>query len=393
MTSHNYQVYRHIQRALTQYQQEKKGPTILCIQAAIPLFSLNQSIPSLLEFPQTQIHIADDASLLAGLDWQRNGVKSMIRHYLNHQQVFDLMLEQGRYFHLPIGNMPSDPALFGADLFYARHLQKHNFILWWSSTYRPDLGGSETDDNTLLSEFDDNRLVQQCNAGLYSNVCVELTIDSLAVSALLQSNRIQEMEGANAAITFDTIPQASLDDMITNPNLLQMLPSYDETALCSAAFRVMRSMVNGWLREVSINRNVYSDYQIVHFYRWIRSTNTFLYDPALRRSLNTLMKKLFLQIISEFKLLRVDIIYADFTKIIINSGKKSIADGISYADFVCQSIRNKELFHSVQLSYQQCWSFLMWMDAFNYSGLRGKVPHELTGEEEEEENTEEVSWK
>lgn len=382
------QVYRHIQRALSNYQQEKKGPTILCIQAAVPLNTLNQVIPTLLEFPQTQIHITDDASLLAGLEWQRNGVKSMVRHYLNHRQVFNLMLEQSRYFLLPIGNIPADTVLFGADLFYARNLQKHNFVLWWSSSHRPDLGGSETDDNTLLSEFEDNKMVQQCKSGFYPNVCVELTIESLAVSALLQSHRIQEMEGANAAITFDTIPQASLDDMITNPNLLQMLPSYDETALCSAAFRIMRSMVNGWLREVSINRNVYSDFQIVHFYRWIRSASSFLYDPALRRSLNTLMKKLFLQIISEFKLLGVDVVYADFTKIIINSGKKNIIDGISYADFVCQSIRNKELFHSVHLSYQQCWSFLMWMDGYNYSGLKGKVPRELTGDDGD---TEEVS--
>lgn len=376
------QVYRLIQRALSNYQQEKKGPTILCVQAAASLSTLNQAIPSLLEFPQTQIHIADDSSLLVGLEWQAKGARSMIRHYLNHYNVFDLMLEQCRYFHLPIGNMPADTVLFGADLFYARNLQKHNFVLWWSSSYRPDLGGSETDDNSLLSEFEDNKTVQQNTSGSFPNVCVELTIDSLAVSALLQSHRIQEMEGANAAITFDTIPQASLDDMITNPNLLQMLPSYDETALCSAAFRIMRSMVNGWLREVSVNRNVYSDFQIVHFYRWIRSTSSFLYDPALRRSLNTLMKKLFLQIISEFKLLGVDIIYADFTKVIINSGKKNIIDGISYADYVCQSLRNKELFHSVHLSYQQCWSFLLWMDLYNYSGLKGKVPRELTGEED-----------
>lgn len=309
----------------------------------------------------------------------------MIRHYLNHRQVFDLMLEQCRYFHLPIGNMPSDTVLFGADLFYARNLQKHNFVLWWSSSHRPDLGGSETDDNTLLSEFEDNKLVQQNKAAFYPNVCVELAIDSLAVSALLQSHRIQEMEGADAAITFDTIPQASLDDMITNPNLLQMLPSYDETALCSAAFRIMRSMVNGWLREVSINRNVYSDFQIVHFYRWIRSTSSLLHDPALRRSLNTLMKKIFLQIISEFKLLGVDVIYADFTKIIINSGKKSIIDGISYADYVCQSIRNKELFHSVHLSFKQCWNFLLWMDGYNFAGLKGKVPRELTGDDDDTE--------
>lgn len=386
----SFQVYRYIQRALSSYQQEKKGPTIICVQAAIPLNLLNQAIPTLLDFPQTQIHISDDASLLAGMEWQRNGVKTMVRHFLNHRRVFDLMLEQCRYFHLPIGNMPADTVMFGADVFYARNLQKHNFVLWWSSSHRPDLGGSETDDNTLLSEFEDNKLVQQNKAAFYPNVCVELAIDSLAVSALLQSHRIQEMEGANAAITFDNIPQASLDDMITNPNLLQMLPSYDETALCSAAFRIMRTMVSGWLREVTVNRNIYSDFQIVHFYRWIRSTSSLMYDPALRRSLNTLMKKLFLQVISEFKTLGVDIVYADFTKIIINSGKKTVIDGLSYADYVCQSIRNKELFHSIHLSFKQCWNFLLWMDGYNYSGLKGKVPRELTGDDGEE--TEEVEY-
>jgi hypothetical protein len=43
--------------------------------------------------------------------------------------------------------MPADPTVFGADVFYARHLVKHNFVLWCSSLERPDLGGRETDDN------------------------------------------------------------------------------------------------------------------------------------------------------------------------------------------------------------------------------------------------------
>lgn len=164
-------------------------------------------------------------------------------------------------------------------------------------------------------------------------------------------------------------------------NSTACLPSYDETALCSAAFRVMRSMINGWLREVSLHRNVFSDFQIVHFYRWVRSSNALLYDPALRRALNNLMRKLFLQIIAEFKRLGVQIIFADFNRIILNTGKKTIKDAISYAEYIVQSIRNKELFHSVNLSYMQCWEFLLWMDPSNFSGVRGKLPKEMNDEE------------
>lgn len=45
------------------------------------------------------------------------------------------------------------------------------------------------------------------------------------------------------------------------------LTSYDDSALCSGAFRILRSMVNGWLRDVSQFQNVFADIQIIHLYR------------------------------------------------------------------------------------------------------------------------------
>lgn len=387
------QVYRHIQRCLSQYKQEKKTPTMLCIQTAMDFNKLNSVMSVLQEFPQVQIHIADDASLLSSLDWQRQGCRTMIRHFLNLENVINLMLDQCRYFHLPLGNMPPDTILFGADLFYARLLQKSNFVLWWSDNTRPDLGGREADDSRLLAEFEDNIQVIQNKEGYYSEVCVELCLDSLAVSSLLQANKIQEFEGTASAITFDVVTQASLEEMVGKAPTSTVLPSYDETALCSAAFRVMRSMVNGWLREVSINRNIFSDFQIIHFYRWIKSSNSVLYDPALRRSLNNFMRKMFLRIIAEFKRLGATIIYADFNRIILNSGKKNVADALSYVDYVVQSLRNKEIFHSIHLSYEQCWNFMIWLDSANFSGIKGELPKEVqnTEETQEEDDLQEVN--
>jgi hypothetical protein len=66
-------------------------------------------------------------------------------------------------------------------------------------------------------------------------------------------------------VSFDTIPQASLEDMMAGQGTV--LPSYDETALCSGAFKVLRSMVSAWLRDVSVYKNVFADFQILHFYR------------------------------------------------------------------------------------------------------------------------------
>ena len=50
-------------------------------------------------------------------------------------------LEQARYAHVPLGNLPSDPALFVSDVFFSRHLLRHNHVLWASPTDKPDLGG------------------------------------------------------------------------------------------------------------------------------------------------------------------------------------------------------------------------------------------------------------
>lgn len=73
-----------------------------------------------------------------------------------------------RYFHIPVGNLPEDISTFGSDLFFARHLQRHNHLLWLSPTSRPDLGGKEADDNRLIMEFDEQATVEINSPGCYS---------------------------------------------------------------------------------------------------------------------------------------------------------------------------------------------------------------------------------
>ena len=48
---------------------------------------------------------------------------------------------------------------------------------------------------------------------------------------------------------------------------------------------------------------------------FFRSSNASLYDPALRKTLLNLMKKLFIQLISEFKRLGAIVIHADFNRV------------------------------------------------------------------------------
>lgn len=73
-----------------------------------------------------------------------------------------------RYYHLPVGNLPQDISIFGSDLFLARHLRKHNHLLWLSPTARPDLGGKEADDCRLVMESDERGSMEINSHGCYS---------------------------------------------------------------------------------------------------------------------------------------------------------------------------------------------------------------------------------
>ncbi|KAK8403806.1 hypothetical protein O3P69_000115 [Scylla paramamosain] len=377
-------IHRQIQRVLQSYRDEKKGPTLVAVQSPMRLTSLTSQMPDLGEFPQVPIHITDPETMYNVLDWQHKGARAMVRHFLGVKQLLSTSMEQSRYFHIPVGNLPRDTTAFGADLFYARHLQKHNTVLWASPGPRPDLGGHEHDDNRAVLEPDGISVTSQINhSSCYSTVCVELDVDALAVTTILQANNINEMEGTSSSVAFDAAPQASLQDMMSGPDSSATV--YDETSRSASAFKVLRQMVAAWLRDVSVYKNVFADYQIIHFYRWLHDPNSLLYDPALHRMLRNLMRKLFLHLIAEFKRLGAVIVHANFNKIILCTRKKRLEDAISYVQYVVNSIRGKELFHSIDLSFNQCWEYLMWLDPSNHGGIKGRLPKEIQDSEESQE--------
>ena len=55
--------------------------------------------------------------------------------------------------------------------------------------------------------------------------------------------------------------------------------------------QILCGLVNGWFHDVSHNCSVHADLLLMHFYRWLRSSISSLYDPALHRFIHKLMKK------------------------------------------------------------------------------------------------------
>ena len=115
----------------------------------------------------------------------------------------------------------------------------------------------------------------------------------------------------------------------------------------------------------------------VVLYRWIHSPSSLLYEPAICRMIHKLMKKMFLQLIGEFRRLGSTIIYADFSKIVICTKKRSMSDASAYIEFILSSIKSRELFHSLTMDPTRCWAYLWWMDQANYGGVSLALPKSL----------------
>lgn len=267
-----------------------------------------------------------------------------------------------RYYHLPVGNLPQDVSTFGSDLFLARHLKKHNHLLWLSPTARPDLGGKEADDSRLVMESDEKCSVEINNQGCYStgdptpqtNLVLSHTRtsselccahDHLPVSSSVcwvgpaepgsqhhppvaarqrhggrsQSGRQLRRDPTGLAGGHDDgEPGGQRSGQLRwDGPLLQHLqvglnswPTERARRISSSdvcwprslhsTSRILKSMVVGWVREITQYHNVYADNQVMHFYRWLRSPSSLLYDPALHRTLHNMMKKVFLQWVPQY---------------------------------------------------------------------------------------------
>lgn len=107
--------------------------------------------------------------------------------------------------------------------------------------------------------------------------------------------------------------------------------------------------------------------------------------------IHKLMKKMFLQLIGEFRRLGSTIIYADFSKIVVCTKKKSMSDASAYIQFILSSISSRELFHSLTMEPTGCWEYLWWMDQANYGGVSVLLPKSLEGLDEGEGDGREAS--
>ena len=351
-----------IEKIISDYQAMKSDCVIL-LQSSSGISDIIKLLPRLREFPTIALSCSPVDYQKNSYDWRRFCYKSMLNQYLGLDDWLHDQLQLARYSQIPIGNLENDAIVMAIDVFFARHLIANDHILWMSSSTKPDLGGSENDEN--ISGIDEIRHTEINIPGAYRTVCIEIELHNLAVNTILEASRINELEGTDEIYGFNqNRPSVQPDqrqkgrDFYTNHSFT-----------CISSFALLRNLVIRWSQEIMESQNVYADMILAHFYRWLKTSSYYHHDPSLFVLVQGLMRKLFAQLIAEIKKLGASIVFATFGRLIINTHKYDNNHAASYYGFLIKSIKSRPLFRWLFFEMKTSWEYLLWMDSTDYGGI------------------------
>ena len=131
-------------------------------------------------------------------------------------------------------------------------------------------------------------------------------------------------------------------------------------------------------RDAIETRNPFADQLLQHFYRWLVSSSSYLYDPALHRVVRSMMTKVFMQLLAELRKFGATVVMADFSKVILATGKHDLESAEAYVAYIKEALQGHNLFKFIALETTQYWEALLFLDQANYGGMQlNPVPDDV----------------
>ncbi|VIO96069.1 DNA polymerase family B, exonuclease domain containing protein [Brugia malayi] len=369
---------RIIQRYIRNLHHVDSYPVMIAVQSRQQLSALVKRLPSLDNYPLVRIHACEPSGLFNVLDWQRIVLRRIIKHYFNMFLYLHQYVEVSRYLHVPIGNIPEDFSTFGPDVLFARSLINQGYVLWASPLSRPDLGGKELDDarlNAVWSSLSVNKqsicvVNESC---LETDICVELELGAVDVTAIVQSASIADAEGGVDSVGFLTGTVLSADALL---GYVRSIAQYDEGAAVAGPLKVLRLLLHDCIKDIHLYGNKIADQVIISLDRWLRTQHALMYDPAIVRVVDILITKLILLLVAELNRLGGRVIYASNSRLIMCTKRSSLEHAQSFVNSLLLSLEEHSIFASLNVKAIKFWDILLWIDTNDYIGI-------LLGEEEE----------
>ena len=314
--------------------EEKRGGAVL--------FAAGQPDPATLQVLTScdlpLVRPESEGFQLPGVDWERSALNWALTSFAELQDSLSEMLSYCRYGNVPIGNLHSDPAVFLCDILLARSLRTARSLLWWSDFDKPDFGGCEEDWTER-----DFRFTEIVNPGLFHQFTVEIDLGAVPANALLSFKALTEEEATE-----------------DNP--------CDDRSISQRAFSTLRKLTSIWYDDIIHRKNIVADALTMHFYRWVSSPKSALYDPALHYAVHITIQQMLGQLVQECARLGAEVIYSHTEKLIINTRRNSLEDAEDYCRFLQTTLSANPKFARLQLTPTRYWEIFLFKDVHNFAG-------------------------
>lgn len=335
---------------------------VLVISSTRDTSYFERHAPKLAKFPILSMPQVKGSHSLDVFPWQSHVGQKILSRYLTLGNFVDRMVSLASYYDVPIGHVDGDHPVVLADISFARKLIQQDMVLWWSPTDNPDLGGIENDRRPTepLPKTDFHA------SGVFPNVCLEMTVRNLAVNSVLQSVLVNELEGSGGTTAFDSVSH-TINEYSGGESQRDL--TLGESQISSQTFAILKTMVKSWLLDKMRNdQNSPATLAIDHFWRWVSSSASQLYDPGIHKFIHGLMRKTFIQLLAEFKRLGSHVVHADFSSILLSTSKPP-GTAHAYATYITTAVTSHELFQHIYLHTERFYDFLVFMDVANMGGI------------------------
>ncbi|KAI8985142.1 hypothetical protein BDB01DRAFT_896693 [Pilobolus umbonatus] len=353
---------KSINKALGSYIDKKRGKSLLAISSPQSSSYLAQYIRKMSQMPYLTVSPPQEDNTSNALHWIQPSVKNMLTSYLHLGDYIDEKVKMARYADIPVCNLLSDSKLYIADITFARKLIENDMIIWWSPDKLPDLGGREQDETLDITNEVFSR--ESNFPGVYENICVTYQLYNLCLNTILVANIINDLEGTSQSMGFDTF----LPNVDGNSN--NALSTSNDGTVPHKAFNILRSLVQKWVNDSKKDGgNVPAELlQMLHY--WLLSQDSNMHDPSLYNIIIGMMRKVYMQLISYLKKMKITVVFSNSQKLILKTPKETPESAMAILAYISSSLQKSELFKYINLKQEFMWDVLVWMDEMNFSGIK-----------------------
>ena len=337
-----------LQNTLSKFSRTESSVVILNSHLKLEQFLAVLKVTALHQYPiiTLDFHKKDDDYNELRNRWDITVFENFTTRYTQLWVDLNIKKECSILLDTPLGNIHDDICLNALDLLFARELTNSNYLLWYSESSEPDIGGAYS--NSLISMPGDPFSSLTYNSkGTYLSTCVEYYVEHLATSAVIECQTMIDQY----------LPQHSAP----TAEEMSVKPSLDAMPLTAPVFAILSKFLSNIVAKCEDQSNILTT-MILHIGTWIASSSSVLYDPALHSVFFHLLSHLFNDLISHFSMAGITVVFADQSRIILNVGDLSPDNAII-------ELKQKQLLRWVDLEEKQRFEKLVWLDEYNYQGI------------------------